>query len=460
MANFTKPMKWNNKGIEPSETLKNQGFKGGYKPPAEVFNYFFNNSEICVDELQKASDEAQSTADSAKAAADKAQSTASSAATVASSAQSTAESAGTAAALAQATADGAQSTANSAKAAADKAQSTAEGKADGTHKHKKSDITDFPTSMTPTSHSSTNTTYGLGSSSNYGHVKLSDSTTSTSGVSSGVAATPAAVKNVKTIADEAKSTADSAKAEADKAQNTASSAATAASSAQSTAESAGTTAALAQAAANEAQSSADSAKAAADKAQRTADDAKMAADNAQSTAGENANDILGLQNKAKNFLTKDDIDVEDVALKSKDIFGKNSRVTGSPGSGTSATTYPSGLVPSSAVTSSQINNEYLREDGTWHTPFMVITGQQGSQNAQSNYTMKFSGNFSGVRYVELFAPDGTLGMSATVDPKTNKTTTVANYHGYVSGVDEQSINIFVGHSNLNGKWTYVAYKFD
>ena len=160
------------------------------------------------------------------------------------------------------------------------------------------------------------------------------------------------------------------------------------------------------------------------------------------------------------LLTKYDIDVEDVALKSKDIFGKNSHVTGSPGSGTSATTYPSGLVPSSAVTSSQINNEYLRGDGTWHTPFMVITGQQGSQNAQSNYTMKFSGNFSGVRYVELFAPDGTLGMSATVDPKTNKTTTVANYHGYVSGVDEQSINIFVGHSNLNGKWTYVAYKFD
>ncbi len=44
------------------------------------------------------------------------------------------------------------------------------------------------------SHASPNTIYGLGSSSNYGHVKLSDSTTSTSGVSSGVAATPAAVK--------------------------------------------------------------------------------------------------------------------------------------------------------------------------------------------------------------------------------------------------------------------------
>ncbi len=50
------------------------------------------------------------------------------------------------------------------------------------------------TSRAPTSHASTATTYGLGSSSNYGHVKLSDSTTSTSGASDGVAATPAAVK--------------------------------------------------------------------------------------------------------------------------------------------------------------------------------------------------------------------------------------------------------------------------
>ena len=60
------------------------------------------------------------------------------------------------------------------------------------------------------SHASPNTTYGVGSSSNYGHVKLSDSTTSTSGVSSGVAATPAAVKSVKAIAEAAKTAADNA----------------------------------------------------------------------------------------------------------------------------------------------------------------------------------------------------------------------------------------------------------
>lgn len=48
----------------------------------------------------------------------------------------------------------------------------------------------------PTSHASTATTYGKATSSNYGHVKLSDSTSSTSGVSGGIAATPAAVKAV------------------------------------------------------------------------------------------------------------------------------------------------------------------------------------------------------------------------------------------------------------------------
>lgn len=50
------------------------------------------------------------------------------------------------------------------------------------------------TAYAPKAHASSATTYGAGSSSNYGHVKLSDSTSSTSGVSGGIAATPAAVK--------------------------------------------------------------------------------------------------------------------------------------------------------------------------------------------------------------------------------------------------------------------------
>lgn len=46
----------------------------------------------------------------------------------------------------------------------------------------------------PKNHASTENIYGLGSDTNYGHVKLSDAVNSTSGVSGGIAATPVAVK--------------------------------------------------------------------------------------------------------------------------------------------------------------------------------------------------------------------------------------------------------------------------
>ena len=49
----------------------------------------------------------------------------------------------------------------------------------------------------PTSHASSSDTYGKGTDTNYGHLKLSDLTTSTSSTSGGIAATPAAVKAVK-----------------------------------------------------------------------------------------------------------------------------------------------------------------------------------------------------------------------------------------------------------------------
>ena len=48
----------------------------------------------------------------------------------------------------------------------------------------------------PTNHASGATTYGVGNASNYGHLKLSDSTTSTSSTGSGIAATPKAVKTI------------------------------------------------------------------------------------------------------------------------------------------------------------------------------------------------------------------------------------------------------------------------
>lgn len=51
------------------------------------------------------------------------------------------------------------------------------------------------------SHASTATTYGIGTSSNYGHVKLSDSTSSTSAASAGIAASPKAVKEAYDLAN-------------------------------------------------------------------------------------------------------------------------------------------------------------------------------------------------------------------------------------------------------------------
>ena len=56
------------------------------------------------------------------------------------------------------------------------------------------------TSRASTSHASSSTTYGTGTSSNYGHLKLSDSTSSTSGTSGGIAATPSAVKSAYDLA--------------------------------------------------------------------------------------------------------------------------------------------------------------------------------------------------------------------------------------------------------------------
>ena len=57
------------------------------------------------------------------------------------------------------------------------------------------------TSRAPTSHASSETTYGTGPSSDYGHVRLSDSTSSTSSTSGGYAATPAAVKAAYDLAN-------------------------------------------------------------------------------------------------------------------------------------------------------------------------------------------------------------------------------------------------------------------
>ena len=79
----------------------------------------------------------------------------------------------------------------------------------------------------PTSHASTATTYGVGNATQYGHLKLSDAANSSSGVSGGVAATPAAVKAAKDAADAAQSAANNAQGSADAAMAKASTLATA-----------------------------------------------------------------------------------------------------------------------------------------------------------------------------------------------------------------------------------------
>ena len=79
----------------------------------------------------------------------------------------------------------------------------------------------------PTSHASTATTYGVGNATQYGHLKLSEAANSSSGVSGGVAATPAAVKVAKDAADAAQSSANNAKSSADAAMTKASTLATA-----------------------------------------------------------------------------------------------------------------------------------------------------------------------------------------------------------------------------------------
>ena len=58
---WKKPMQWNNKGVEPPEDLKTNGYVGGEKPAAQTLNYFFGQTEDCINELQTAVDTKQKT---------------------------------------------------------------------------------------------------------------------------------------------------------------------------------------------------------------------------------------------------------------------------------------------------------------------------------------------------------------------------------------------------------------
>lgn len=90
-------------------------------------------------------------------------------------------------------------------------------------------------SKAPKDHASTDTTYGKGTGSNYGHVKLSDDVNSTSSSSAGIAATPSAVKSAYDLASTANSVATSASTAAAAAASLASDAYSLASTANTTA---------------------------------------------------------------------------------------------------------------------------------------------------------------------------------------------------------------------------------
>ena len=90
----------------------------------------------------------------------------------------------------------------------------------------------------PKMHASAQPTYGLGTATDYGHVRLSDTPSASVGVNQGTAATPAAVATVSTTASNAAADAAQAKSAADAAQSTATAAQTTATAAQTKADSA------------------------------------------------------------------------------------------------------------------------------------------------------------------------------------------------------------------------------
>lgn len=64
---------WQNSGAEPSTDLKQNGFRGGYKPPATVFNNFFSRVTKAITELQEklnAEETSRTNADNGKANTD------------------------------------------------------------------------------------------------------------------------------------------------------------------------------------------------------------------------------------------------------------------------------------------------------------------------------------------------------------------------------------------------------
>lgn len=180
---------------------------------------FVEQTELAINELGVFIEDVENTAESALDTANKAQ-------TAADTAQTTADTALSQAQQAQASADAAQQAADQAQTTADNALEAAQNAGDAAD------------TKAPIMHASTATTYGVGSSTLYGHVQLSDATTGTqSAASGGTAATPYAVAQAMTAAQAAQSTATSAQQVGQSAQQAANTAQSTAEAAQNTADS-------------------------------------------------------------------------------------------------------------------------------------------------------------------------------------------------------------------------------
>lgn len=235
-----------------------------------------NSASTAASGASKIANAAKATADSASATAAEAQTAAEDASAAAESAGATATAAQTAAANAQTTADAANALSTEAKAAAADALETATSANEAAES-----ALNTASDKAPKMHTSPSGEYGLGQIDAYGHVMLSDSVNSTSGVSSGVAATPAAVKQAYDIASAAQSKADSAHTTANGAQSEAQDS-------KRLAQNAAATAATALTAAEEAETTAESIKGTADAALTASQTAQSAAEAAQSAVGDKA----------------------------------------------------------------------------------------------------------------------------------------------------------------------------
>ena len=116
----------------------------------------------------------------------------------------------------------------------------------------------------------------------------------------------------------------------------------------------------------------------------------------------------------EQFLTQDDIDINNIARKDRNMFGEsNLDNKGSPG----GVIYAPGLVPSSSINTE--GNKYLTGKGTWGNPLQIASQTTGSLNLAGNSfhvtCQTLIETSDKAKYIEFFDSKGALAISATID---------------------------------------------